>query len=392
MELLGYWNAPLWSGPIKLALEFNKSSFHYLIVILLIQIGLLYASSSTERGVVSLAMTNVTSNQKQPTIYDVAKVAGVSKSLVSLVIRGDQAVSDARREAVEKAIAKLNYRPSRHAQQLASKASRSIGVLITDYKNLSYFNVVKGLREVLDDAGYQVIVSDIQRSAGRLEDPVDSFISMQVEAIVFIAEPAGLRTTGLKVPCVMIGERETMVEGSDVVFSDDSVGTKLAIDHLIQLGHTQIAHLSGVGGIAANRRAAFIKQMKSHKLSPLVFGERETTNEVGGYLGAKALLASGQKFTAVFAANDYMAAGAISALKEDGLAVPEDVSVVAYDNSPISSDFMMKLTTVDDMSVSIGRNAAILVLERLSETAKHETKKILLKPELLVRQSTKSIK
>lgn len=337
-------------------------------------------------------MTNATSNQKQPTIYDVARVAGVSKSLVSLVIRGDHSVSEARREAVEKAIAKLNYRPSRHAQQLASKASRSIGVLITDYKNLSYVNVVRGLREVLDDAGYQVIVSDIHRSANRSEDAVDSFVSMQVEAMVFIAEPAGLRTSGLQVPCVMIGERETMVEGSDLVFSDDFAGTQLALEHLVQLGHTQIAHLSGVGGIAANRRAAYLKQMKARKLEPMVFGEKETTTEIGGYLGAKALLASGKKFTAIFAANDYMAAGAISALKEHGLSVPTDVSMVGYDNAPIASDFLMKLTSVDDMSAAIGRNAATLILERLGEPKKAAPKRVLLQPELVSRSSTAALK
>lgn len=337
-------------------------------------------------------MSSQNSPSKQPTIYDVARQAGVSKSLVSLVIRGDSSVSDARREAVEKAIAKLNYRPSRHAQQLASKASRSIGVLITDYKNLSYVNVVKGLREVLDDAGYQVIVSDIHRSANRSEDPVDSFVSMQVEAMVFVAEPAGLRTSGLQIPCVMIGERETMVDGSDLVFSDDFAGTKLALDHLTSLGHSNIAHLSGVGGIAANRRAAFIKQMKARKLKPLVFGEKETTTEIGGYLGAKALLASGEKFTGIFAANDYMAAGAISALKEHGLRVPEDVSIIGYDNAPIASDFLMKLTSVDDMSAAIGRNAANLILERLSETRKPEPKRVLLQPEIVVRSSTASPK
>lgn len=334
-------------------------------------------------------MVEPKSPAKQPTIYDVARKAGVSKSLVSLVIRGDQSVSESRRKAVEKAIAQLHYRPSRHAQQLASKTSRSIGVLITDYKNLSYVNVVKGLREVLDEAGYQLILSDIHRSANRSEDPVDSMVSMQVEAIVFIAEPGGLRTSGVPVPCVMIGDRETMVEGSDLVFSDDSAGAKLALEHLMQLGHSKIAHLSGVGGIAAKRRLAYQKVMKARKLKATVFGESETTTEIGGYLGAKALLASGEEFTAVFAANDYMAAGAISALKEHGLKVPDDISVVGYDNSPISSDFLLKITSIDDKSAAIGQKAANLILERLSEPNNAGPKRILLQPEIVVRDSTK---
>jgi DNA-binding LacI/PurR family transcriptional regulator len=333
------------------------------------------------------------SNQpsKKATIYDVAAEAGVSKSLVSLVMRDDPSVSESRRDAVLAAIKKLNYRPSRYAQQLASHKTRSVGVLITDYKNLSFVNVLTGLREVLDDAGYQVIISDIHRSANFSEDPVDAFVSMEVEGIVFIAEPAGLRTKNLNIPTVMIGARETSIEGSDLVSSDDSEGTRLVLEHLTSLGHTHIAHLTGVGGIAANRRNSYIKQMKKRGLQVLVFGNSEPTTEIGGYLGAKELLASGEKFTAIYAANDYMAAGAISALKEQNLSVPKDVSVVGYDNAPISSNFMLKLSSVDDMGIAIGRNAATLILERANEPKKATPKVVLLKPDLVVRKSTRKI-
>lgn len=327
-------------------------------------------------------------NGKNPTIYDVATRAGVSKSLVSLVLRGDNSVSEPRRKAVEKAIKELGYRPSRYAQQLASRKTRSIGVLITDYKNLSYINVLNGLREVLDDAGYQVIISDIHRSPNFSEDPVDAFVSMQVEGIVFITEPAGLRTQNLNVPCVMIGERETLVDGADLVFSDDAEGTRLVLEHLTALGHKNIAHLSGVGGIAANRRNSFVKQMKARKLAPMVFGLSQPTTEIGGYMGAKELLSSKEDFTAVYAANDYMAAGAVSALREHGLTVPEDVSVVGYDNAPISTDFVMKLTSVDDMGIAIGRNAATILLERIGEQTAVAPRTVLLQPDLVVRKST----
>lgn len=334
------------------------------------------------------------SNGSRPTIVDVARVAGVSKSLVSLVLKGDASVSDARREAVMKAITQLNYKPSLFARQLASGSTRSVGVLITDYKNLSYINVLKGLREIFDDAGYQVIISDLHRSPNFAEDPVDAFTSMHVDALVFIAEPAGLRTTGLTVPTIMIGERENIVSGADVVFSDDAAGTTLMLNHLRELGHTAIAHLSGVGGIAANRRKAFLAQMKKLGLTELVFGLNQPTTEIGGYMGAKELIQSGKKFTAVFAANDYMAAGAISALAEAGLRVPDDVSVAGYDNAPIAAEYMLKITTVDDMGIAIGRNAALRILERLGAAtgaAGAKPKKVLLQPDLVIRHSTKPL-
>lgn len=330
----------------------------------------------------------------RPTIVDVARVAGVSKSLVSLVLKGDSSVSDVRREAVMNAITELNYKPSLFARQLASGSTRSIGVLITDYKNLSYINVLKGLREIFDDAGYQVIISDLHRSPNFAEDPVDAFTSMHVDALVFIAEPAGLRTVGLTIPTVMIGERENIVAGADVIFSDDAAGTALVLNHLRKLGHTAIAHLSGVGGIAANRRKAFSAQVKKLGLENLVFGTNQPTTEIGGYMGAKELLLSGKKFTAIFAANDYMAAGAISALAEAGLKVPDDVSVVGYDDAPIAADYMLKMTTVDDMGISIGRNAAMRILERLGApagSAAAKPKKILLQPDLVIRNSTRAL-
>lgn len=333
-------------------------------------------------------------NGSRPTIYDVARVAGVSKSLVSLVIKGDSSVSDQRREAVTQAIAELGYKPSLFARQLARSSTRSIGVLITDYQNLSYVTVLQGLREIFDEAGYQVIISDLHHSPNFQEDPVDAFSSMHVDALVFIAEPAGLRTAGLTVPTVMIGERESLVPGSDVIFSDDSEGTRLVIEHLASLGHSKIVHLSGVGGIATNRRRAFVNEMTKRGLTAPVFGINQPTTEIGGYAGAKELLESGTRFTAIYSANDYMAAGAISALREAGLEVPRDVSLVGYDNTPISAEYMLKLTTVDDMGIAIGRNAAQRILDRLAaseSSPKRKPKKVLLQPNLVVRDSTRAL-
>jgi DNA-binding LacI/PurR family transcriptional regulator len=325
---------------------------------------------------------------KPPTIYDVAAKAGVSKSLVSLVLRGETSVSEARREAVLKAIDELGYRPSRFAQQLASSRSRSIGVVITDYKNLSFLGLLKGLREVFDDAGYQVIVSDLHRSPNFSDNPVDAFVSMKVDGIVMVSEVAGLRVQKVNVPIVTIGMRESLIPGSDMVFNDDFEGSKLAIEHLVSLGHTEIAHLTGVGGVAGNRRKAFLEVMASITKEAMVFGAGEPTTEIGGYMGAMELLKSGKKFTAIFAANDYMAAGAWAALREKKIRVPEDVSIIGYDNSPIASEFMLKLTTIDEQGIPVGRQTASLLLERIGHKGAAKPKKILIKPTLIERTST----
>ncbi|MEY4321211.1 MAG: hypothetical protein RLZZ471_1152, partial [Actinomycetota bacterium] len=319
-------------------------------------------------------------SSKPPTIYDVAEKAGVSKSLVSLVLRGESSVSPTRKEAVQRAIEELGYRPSRFAQQLASNKSRSIGVVITDYKNLSFVGLLKGMREVFDDAGYQVIVSDLHRSPNFTDNPVDAFVSMKVDGIVMVSESASLGVAKVNVPIVTIGQRESTITGTDMVFNDDFEGSRLAIEHLIKLGHKHIAHLTGVGGIANMRKKAFVESMSSISKEPLVFGSGEPTTEIGGYMGAMELIKSGKKFSAIFAANDYMAGGALSALKEHGLRVPEDVSLVGYDNAPIASEFMLKLTTIDEQGIPVGRQAASLLLERIGHKGISKPKKILIKP------------
>lgn len=331
----------------------------------------------------------------RPTIIDVARVAGVSKSLVSLVLQGDSSVSAVRRKAVQDAIDELNYRPSHFARGLASSSTRSVGVLITDYRNLSFTSVLAGLREVLDEAGYRIIISDLHQSPHNNDDPVATFSSMHVDALVMFAEPRNLKTSGLPFPVEVIGEWEKGVSGSDIIFSDDAVGTSLVLEHLSSLGHTAIVHLSGRGGIARNRRIAYETQMGERGLTPLVFGIDEPTDEIGGYRATRELLESGATFTAIYAANDTIAAGAISALRERGLEVPRDVSIVGYDNSPMAADFMFKLTSVDDMGLAIGHRAAERILERLAATpgsAAGKPAKILLEPNLVVRQSTLPLK
>jgi len=324
---------------------------------------------------------------KPPTIYDVATEAGVSKSLVSLVLRGEAGVSDTRRDAVQTAIEKLGYRPSRFAQQLAGSTSRTIGVVITDYKNLSYIGFLKGLREILDDAGYQVIISDMHRSQNFVEDPIDAFTAMKVDGLVIATELGAQRERQLNIPIVMIGQRETVMPKSDMVFNDDFKGTQLAIEHLLSFGHSHIAHLTGVGGIAFNRRKAYSGLMAQNSLEDMVFGAGQPTTEIGGYMGALELLKSGKKVTAIFAANDYMAAGAWSALRENGLSVPNDISLIGYDNAPIASDFLLKISTIDEQGIPVGRETAALLLERIGNPGIHKEKSVLITPTLVSRMT-----
>jgi DNA-binding LacI/PurR family transcriptional regulator len=187
---------------------------------------------------------------KRPNIYDVASAAGVSKSLVSLVLRGAPGVSAARRAAVEEAIKQLNYRPSRAAATLAGNRSRTIGVVLDDYRNPWFVGLLGGLHDELAPLGFRVAVADPSFNAHLDRTPVDGLMSLRVDGIVIATEPTEEMFAAVDVPAVVAGNRDVAVPGADIVANDDEAGGRLAVAHLIGLGHTDIGHVTGGGGAA----------------------------------------------------------------------------------------------------------------------------------------------
>lgn len=328
----------------------------------------------------------------RPTIYDVAERAGVSKSLVSLVLRGAPHVSAGRRQAVLSAIDELGYRPSRAASALASQRTRSVGVLIDDFRNPWFVELLTGLRSVLDPAGYTVSVADFQLEAASGRNPVDGFLAQHADALVLAAEPDPSLLRDVGAPVVVAGVRELgpgTLPDADVVAGDDECGGELATRHLLGLGRERIGHLSGRGGPAAHRRRGYEKAMREAGLAPLVTGAAGGTTEQDGYAAALALLAERPDVSAIVAANDVMAVGALAALRERGLAVPAEVAVVGYDNSPLAAYRYLDLTTVDPHSREIGAEAARTLLTRL-ENPDAPRRRALLEPSLVIRASTRT--
>ncbi|WP_413250097.1 LacI family DNA-binding transcriptional regulator [Sinomonas flava] len=324
----------------------------------------------------------------RPTIYDVAQRAGVSKSLVSLVLRGSPHVSEARREAVEAAIEELGYRPSRAAAALASQRTRTVGVLIDDFHNPWFVELLAGLRSVLDPAGYSASVADLQLDAASGRNPVDGFLAQHVDALVVAAEPAPGALDGVGAPIVVAGIRELGgAQDADVVAGDDELGARLATEHLIGLGHRRIGHLTGRSGPGAHRRRGYEAAMAAAGLAPAVTGEDGGTSEEDGYAAACDLLDGTAGVTAIVAGNDVMAVGALAALRERGLSVPAEVSLVGHDDSPLAAYRYLQLTSVDGHSREVGAAAARALLSRLDHPDAPPHRE-LLAPELVVRAST----
>ena len=320
----------------------------------------------------------------RPTIYDVAKSAGVSKSLVSLVLRGSTNVSKESEAAVKTAIKKLNYQPNRAASDLAAKRTQLIAVLIDDYSNPWFIDLIQSLSDVLTPKGYRLSVIDsLTSQAGT--DPLTSALSMRPDGIIIAQDIPDFTVPDSIPPFVIAGTRITPAGTHEAVANDDSYGAQLATEHLINLGHRNIAHLRVGSGAGHSRFLSFEKTMRAHNLTPLSNNYDGPAVEHAGYTETLALLKEHPEVTAIFASNDITAIGVLGAARDLGLRVPEDLSVVGYDNTPLAQTRLINLTTIDDNSIGVGYNAALLLLSMLDPQAPHPEILHTLQPSLIER-------
>jgi len=308
---------------------------------------------------------------RQPTIRDVAERAGVSKSLVSLVLRGSERVRPQRREAVLRAVRELGYRPNAAARSLSEQRTRTVGVLLNDLRNPWFVDLLDGLNSLLHDHGLHMLLGDARLNRRTGQDLARPFLDLQVDGLVVVGtlpDPAALGPVAARMPVVVAGAREPVPAGVDVVAGDDERGTRLVTEHLIALGHRRIGHLAGYGAVGELRRRSFEAVTRAHGPVGQAPVEAGDMTEEGGFRAAVRLLSRRERPTAVVAVNDITAVGALSAAEELGLRVPEDLSVTGYDNTSISRLRHLWLTTVDNAGHEVGRRAARCLLDRFDGT------------------------
>ncbi|MFF5533096.1 LacI family DNA-binding transcriptional regulator [Streptomyces cinerochromogenes] len=307
---------------------------------------------------------------RPPTIRDVAERAGVSKSLVSLVLRGSGPVRPGKREAVLRAVRELGYRPNAAARSLSEQRTRAVGVLLDDLRNPWFVELLDGLNAPLHAAGLHMLLADARLNRRMGHDLAEPFLDLGVDGLVVVGtvpDAGALGALARRMPVVVAGAREEQPPEVDVVAGDDERGARLATEHLLGLGHRRIAHLAGHGAVGALRRRGYEAAMRAHGAQPLV--EPGDLTEEGGYRGTVRLLSRPERPTALLAVNDMAAVGALSAAGELGLRVPRDLSVTGYDNTSISRLRHVWLTTVDTSPHEMGRRAARCLLDRFDAPA-----------------------
>ena len=327
---------------------------------------------------------------KPPTIRDVAERAGVSKSLVSLVLRGSEQVRPEKRESVLRAVRELGYRPNAAARSLSEQRTRTVGVLLNDLRNPWFVDLLDGLNSLLRDNGLHMLLADARLNRRTGDDLAGPFLDLGVDGLVVVGtlpDPAVLGTIAERMPVVVAGAREPVLPGVDVCAGDDERGARLVTEHLVGLGHRRIAHIAGYGAVGELRRRSFEATMRAHGLADGARVEAGDMTEEGGYRAAVRLLGRPDRPTALLAVNDIASVGALSAAEELGLRVPRDVSVSGYDNTSIARLRHVWLTTVDTAPYEVGRRAARCLLDRF-ETPGGAGRVHLAAPTLKIRGTT----
>jgi DNA-binding LacI/PurR family transcriptional regulator len=311
------------------------------------------------------------SDNRRFTMHDVANRAGVSYQTVSRVINHHPHVAQDTRERVLHVIAELGYRPNRAAQLLAGNHSRVLGMTTFALNQYGPAQMVISVEQAAREAGYDLIFANVTDTAlESVQAAIHHLLHWEVDGLVFLAPLTGMTPEDLRmlcgdVPLVQIGASGG--DGASSAAVDQAHGGRLIAQHLMGLGHTRLAEIRGP--------AAWVDAQARHQSLLDVLAEaglEPTASEAGdwtprsGYEAARALLAKGAAFTALVAGNDQMALGALRALNEAGRRVPQDVSLVGFDDIPEAAYFDPPLTTIRQDFEQLGRQGVAYMIERIA--------------------------
>lgn len=324
---------------------------------------------------------------------DVAKLANVSPATVSRVLSNPDLVSKETREKVLDVINKVNYKPHIVARQFRTKETKIILVVVPDITSAFFSRVLRGIEHVAVQHGYQVILGDTENEIKREQEYINLLLQKQADGMVLLTarqDKSKLEEISEHFPMVLACE---YVDGLNVptVSIDNISSARKATEHLIKLGHTKIAHITGSMNVilSRDRLRGFQQAMMSYDLEiDSSFIQESDASYESGYDQMMKLLALETPPTAVFAFNDEVAIGAMKAAKDSQLSIPDDIAIVGFDNINMASIIEPNLTTINQPKYEIGKKAMELLLNIINGEPLQK-KKFVMRDELIIRESSK---
>jgi len=335
-------------------------------------------------------------DEARVTLKDVARRAGVHPGTASRalnvetrsLVNGDTAMR------VLAAAEELGYRPNPIARGLKTSRSYTVGVLIPDLTNPLFPPIVRGIEDVLAAAGYTTLIANTDNDLVRQTSLFESLRARQVDGFIVATahrdDPLFTEAHNAGVSIVLVNRR---VDGTGIpsVTGDDHAGIALAVQHLVDLGHSRIAHVAGPTGTTTGltRLRAYRQAVADHGLDPTLIAPARAFTETEGARATGALLDGGAPPTAIIAANDMIALGCLDVFAERGIQCPSDISLVGFNDMPFVDRLTPALSTVHVPHYQIGAEAARMLLQRLGDGAL-PAKAITLPVHLVVRSSTRT--
>ncbi|QPC95923.1 LacI family DNA-binding transcriptional regulator [Mesorhizobium sp. INR15] len=328
------------------------------------------------------------------TLRDVGKRAGVSSMTVSRVINGREGVDVETQKKVEEAIEALDYIPNRIARGLTSQKTATIGLVIPDVVNPFFSPVVRGAEMTARKAGYRVLLCNTEGDLRLERDYIEDLVAHRVEGLLLAPANDQSRHSVFPLlrrdfPLVLL-DRALPDLDSDLIVSDSATGARRLVEHLIAVGHRDIAHITDADDTSTGRERlrGYREALAAAGIAfreELVF--RTTVDQIGGYRAAQHVLDLERVPTAIFTVNNMTVVGAMQALRECGMAVPDDMALVCFDDVEHLAVLSPFLTVIDQPAETFGSLGAQLLLERISGKAGKRSRRIVLQTDLIVRIS-----
>ncbi len=334
--------------------------------------------------------------QKKATIKDVSLAAGVSTATVSRVMAGFDEVNEQTRQRVLDAARTLNYQPNRNARNLRKSTTSKIGVIISDIQNPFFGSVVRGVEKntILDD--YTLVLGNSDEEPQREQKLINMLLEEGVAGVILA--PTSIDLTRYNDLCCsgtpfVVIDRRLPISDVDMVLVDGEAGAEMAIDHLLQLGHTRIGYVGGLKHLSVmhEREQGYLKSLKKHDLPVMPEYLRMGNNrQSGGYAAVSELLSLAAPPSAILIANNLMTLGGLQAIHEHGMEIPEHVSVVGFDDMDWAPSLRPPLTCVAQPAFEMGETAAAILLSRIRNSDQpHKT--VVLETHLITRASCRKM-